>query len=159
LGGENTIRCRARETNRWWELDNALTVSESWLELLLNTYQVDADILGAKGLLELYIGGVRDCLQENLDGILDILHVSVSNCFLDHSPAVGRLNVGEIAAVNLARVLAFNRSVAFLLTVLANLRGLIGAVGGAMTLFLAETAGTRELMSNTLVGAFGLGMA
>jgi hypothetical protein len=93
-----------------------------------------------------------------LDCILDIFHITLCYGFLDQDPASSWLDIRKLAAVDLSRVLALERTVTLLLAVLADLRGLVGAVGGTMTLLLTETAGASELACNGLVGAFGLGV-
>jgi hypothetical protein len=91
-----------------------------------------------------------------LDGFLEILQITISDCLLDLGPAVGWFNIWELAAVDLSRILALKSAMTLLLAVCADLRRLIRAVGRTMTDLLTDTAGAREFSCDSFVGAICL---
>jgi hypothetical protein len=109
--------------------------------------------------LQLSIGGVGNSSEEDLNGILDILKIAISNGLFDLLPGKIRLKLRQLAAIDLSGVLALQWTMALLLTVLANLRRLVRAVRRTVTDLLTDTASACELASNSLIRAFGLVMS
>ncbi len=95
-------------------------------------------------------------LKDETAHLAEVVKVTVCVGSLEHIKSLLWRLVGNIRKVEDSVVLAFNRLMAFLLAVLADLGWLLWALSCWMTFLAADTAGSCE---NTGVGAFGFGMS
>lgn len=73
--------------------------------------EVEGVALRTKGLFKIHISDFRLRLDVNLHLLLDLVHVSISNCLLQQLPSLLSRNSGQVAAVDLPRVLALRSHV------------------------------------------------
>lgn len=75
-------------------------------ELLLHTDKVDVHVLGPKRVLELDVGCIRGGLDVLHGGLLNIVEVALIGGSLQLGPSNLSRDVGDVGAINLARILA-----------------------------------------------------
>lgn len=131
-------------------------VGVSHSKLFLDGEQIDVQTLASECLLEGKISSIRIGFDVLLGRLLDIIEIMVSNGSAKLLPSNLSRDVCNMGSVDLSRILACESLVTFLLAIVTDSWRLGGAVCGTVTLLLAETAGTSEIASDSLVGALGL---
>jgi len=89
-------------------LDVHVGVSQG--KFLLDSDQVDVNILVAEGLLELDIGYIGCSLDELQNCLLNVVQVALLGGNLEFGPRDLTRDIRDIATINLARVLALQSS-------------------------------------------------
>jgi hypothetical protein len=129
----------------------------------LNGNEPNGDLLLAECALQLDVGGLGDCLDVDLDRFLDIVNVTSGRDLLDIVPSGVLVHVRNIAAVNLAGLLALRDGVAcvWMSSALLLLHHEDGSVGchTSVTAILANTVGAvfDKMLSRTALTALGRG--
>lgn len=87
-------------------------VGESDCEGLLNGDEPDSNVMGAEGTLKFDIGGLGGSLDVGLNGLLDVVDVTLLGGTQNENPSIVGAHVGQVVAVDLASILAGADSVA-----------------------------------------------